>query len=263
MTKHKTKKAKIETLTISKVDLWKIISGVLGLILLVSVFTGGLGIKASLLGLSAGAQQEQEAADDEVVDAVPSGGEQPSQGGLALNAAAIALLVDDDAVKGNANAPVTIVEWSDYECPFCARFYTETLGQIDELYIQTGKVKFVYRDFPLPPRTHPNAQKAAEAAECAGEQDKYWEMHDALFDSGVSGGVTAFKQYAIDIGLDNIAFNSCLDSGDMAAEVAKDLQDGQAAGVGGTPSFLINGQLIVGAQPFEVLQQVIEGELAK
>ncbi|MBI4152172.1 DsbA family protein [Candidatus Woesearchaeota archaeon] len=170
-------------------------------------------------------------------------------------------LVDDDAVKGDANAPVTIVEFSDYECPFCARFYEQTLSQINEKYIKTGKVKFVYRDFPL--SFHPQAQKAAEAAECAGEQGKYYEMHDLLFEKGVQGGVAGFKQYAQELGLDTGKFNSCLDSGQMAAEIRKDMADGAAAGVQGTPGFFVNGIEISGAQPFEVFQQVIDAALAQ
>ncbi|HLC89152.1 MAG TPA: thioredoxin domain-containing protein, partial [Candidatus Nanoarchaeia archaeon] len=116
-------------------------------------------------------------------------------------------LADDDAVKGKEDAPVTIVEFSDYECPFCARFYTDTFGQLKAKYIDTGKVKFVYRDFPL--SFHQNAQKAAEAAECAGEQNKYYEMHNKLFEGGVQGGTAAFKGYAQEIGLDTSKFNSC------------------------------------------------------
>jgi protein-disulfide isomerase len=166
-------------------------------------------------------------------------------------------LEDDDTVKGSANAPVTIIEWSDYECPFCARFYSQTLGKIDEEYIKTGKAKLIYRDFPL--SFHKNAQKAAEAAECAGEQGKYYEMHNKLFEAGVSGG--AFKQYAKDIGLDSTKFSECLDSGKMASEISKDVQDGIAAGIQGTPGFIINGQLISGAQPFEVFKQAIDKAL--
>lgn len=167
--------------------------------------------------------------------------------------------IDDDAVLGDENAPVTIIEFSDYECPFCGRFYSETLGQIDDKYIKTGKVKLVYRDFPL--SFHPNAQKAAEAAECAGEQGKYWEMHDKLFKNGVSGGIAGFKQYAKEIGFDSSKFDNCLDSGKMASEVQKDFNDGQSYGVQGTPAFFINGKLVSGAQPFSNFQQVIDGEL--
>jgi len=169
-------------------------------------------------------------------------------------------LIDDDAIKGDPNAPVTIVEFSDFECPFCGRFYSQTLSEIDEKYIKTGKVKFVYRDFPL--SFHPQAQKSAEAAECAGEQDKFYEMHDLLFENGVQGGVSAFKGFASEIGLDTAEFNECLDSGEMESEVKKDFLDGQKAGIQGTPGFIINGKLVSGAQPFSVFEQIIEAELS-
>ncbi len=170
--------------------------------------------------------------------------------------------VDDDAFKGNENAPVTIVEFSDYECPFCGRFYSETLSQLESEYINTGKVKFVYRDFPL--GFHQNAQKAAEAAECAGEfgNDEYWEMHNKLFEEGVDGGINAFKQYAKEIGLDSKKFDNCLDSGQMESEVNADLNDGVSYGVSGTPGFFINGKKLEGAQPFSAFKEIIDAELA-
>jgi protein-disulfide isomerase len=170
------------------------------------------------------------------------------------------LITADDHVKGDPDAPVTIVEWSDFECPFCARFYSDTLGQIDEQYIKTGKVKLVYKDFPL--SFHPQAQKAAEASECAGKQDKFWEMHDLLFEKGVVGGVTTFKQYASDLGLDSSKFDSCLDSGETAQGVQADMALGGQSGIQGTPGFIVNGQVISGAQPFTVFQQVIESQLS-
>ncbi|MBR9699110.1 DsbA family protein [Candidatus Woesearchaeota archaeon] len=168
-------------------------------------------------------------------------------------------LVDDDAVKGDPDAPVTIVEFGDFECQFCDKFYSQTLDRIQTEYIDTGKVKFVYRDFPL--SFHPNAQKAAEAAECAGDQDKFWEMHDKLFDEGAAGGVTSFKSFASDLGLDTGDFNDCLDSDTHAAEVQKDMRDGSAAGIRGTPGFIINGELLSGAQPFAAFQAAIEKAL--
>ena len=171
------------------------------------------------------------------------------------------ILIDDDDFEGNKDAPVTIVEFSDYECPFCEKFYRETLEQIRLKYIETGKVKLVYRDFPL--GFHPQAQKAAEAAECAGEQDQYYQMHDLLFERGVVGGSSTFKEYAQDIGLDTAKFAACLDSGQMAQEVKKDASAGQQLGVSGTPSFFVNGKQLVGAQPFSVFQQAIEAELNK
>ncbi|MAG50707.1 disulfide bond formation protein DsbA [archaeon] len=237
-----------KTITIKKVSLWKGISAVFAILLVISIFTGGFG-KNSNRG---GTEQIKEAQP-----AQPRGGS-PSPGVPSLDMKA---LIDDDDVKGKSNAPVTIVEWSDFECPFCTRFYEQTLGQIIREYVDTGKVKFVYRDFPL--GFHANAQKAAESAECAGEQGKFWEMHDMLFEKGVSGGVSSFKQFAKDIGLNTGKFDDCLDSGKMASEVAKDMRDGQSAGIGGTPGFIINGRLVSGAQPFSAFKQVIDAELAK
>ncbi|PIN87918.1 disulfide bond formation protein DsbA [Candidatus Woesearchaeota archaeon CG10_big_fil_rev_8_21_14_0_10_32_24] len=178
----------------------------------------------------------------------------------------MASLLDDDAVKGDVNAPVTIVEWSDYECPFCGRFYSETFGQIDNEYIKTEKVKLIVRDFPL--SFHTQAQKAAEAAECAGDQGKYYEMHNLLFEKGVTGGVAGFKGYAKELGLNTAKFDSCLDSGEKASETANDMSDGAAAGIQGTPGFVIGpsdgkGIQISGAQPFAVFKQVIDAVLAE
>lgn len=170
--------------------------------------------------------------------------------------------IDDDTVKGSESAPVTIIEFSDYECPFCARFYSETSSKIDEEYVKTGKVKYVYRDFPL--SFHPHARKAAEASECADEQGKFWEYHDMLFENQnewAKSGTSVFKEYAGRLGLDQGAFDACLDSGQMAEEVKKDIADGVAYGVTGTPAFFINGEMISGAQPFEVFRKVIEEKL--
>lgn len=230
---------KSETITLKKETLWKASTFVLLAVVVGYLIFGG-------------------SSDTNVKgnNVAPSGGSGPSGNAVAVN---MEDLVDDDDFKGNANAPVTIVEWSDYECPFCQRFYSQTLGQIEQEYIDTGKVKFVYRDFPL--SFHPNAQKAAEAAECAGEQGKYYEMHDMLFEKGVAGGVTAFKQYAADIGLNTGDFDTCLDSGAMAAEVAADMSDGTAVGVTGTPGFIINGKLISGAQPYAVFKAEIDNAL--
>ncbi len=186
-------------------------------------------------------------------------------------------LADDDAYLGNKDAPVTVVVFSDYQCPFCGasegtnedlinRFrasdptWEPAIPKIREKYIDNGKVKFVFRDFPLK-SIHPYAEKAAEAAECAGEQGKYWEMHDKLFEEGVEGGVDTYKQYASDIGLDRNLFDECIDSGKMEAEVNKDLADGSSLGVRGTPAFFVNGRLMSGALPFSEIEKVIEAEL--
>jgi len=206
---------------------------VLALLLVVSVFTGGFNFKQG----------------NTIKNSNPGN----------IDSINMKNLIEDDSIKGDPNAPVTIVEFSDYECPFCAKFYAQAFKQIESEYIDTGKVKFVYRDFPL--NFHAQAQKAAEAAECAGEQGKYFEMHDKLFELGVSGGVTAFKQYASDIGLDTDEFNSCLDSGAMTSEVKKDMLDGQKLGVKGTPAFFINGEMISGAQPYSVFKSAIDSAL--
>lgn len=169
----------------------------------------------------------------------------------------IEVSADDDAVRGPENAPVTIIEFSDYQCPFCGRAEA-TINQILETY--PTQVKVIFRDFPL--GFHQHAQKAAEAAECAGEQGKYWEMHDKLFENQRALDVDSLKKYAAEIGLDTETFNSCLDNGDMASEVQKDFQDGQAAGVSGTPTFFINGEKLVGAQPFSAFKAVIDSKLA-
>jgi len=169
--------------------------------------------------------------------------------------------VDDDPVKGDADAPITIIEFSDFQCPFCKRFFTQTLPQIEKDYISTGKVKLVYRDYPL--NFHPEAQKSAEAAECADDQGKFWEFHDKIFENQESLSNANYKKWAADLSLDIAEFNDCLDSGKYAAEVQKDFQDGAAAGVKGTPSFFVNGQYIRGAQPYDVFKQIIEAELAK
>lgn len=168
-------------------------------------------------------------------------------------------LMDDDAIKGDINAPVTIVEFSDFECPFCGRYYSQTYKQLENDYIKTGKVRYVFRDFPL--GFHEHAQKAAEAGECADEQGKFWEMHDKLFENQNALGVESIKGYAAELGLDTEKFNECLDSGRYENEVLSDLIDGQNYGIGGTPSFIINGQLLVGAQPYDAFKEIIESEL--
>ena len=171
----------------------------------------------------------------------------------------ITVSADDDPVKGSNEAPVTMIEFSDYECFFCARYSLQIFPQIDENYIQTGKVKLIFRDYPL--GFHQYAKKAAEASECADEQGKYWEYHDLLFENQEALDTESLKQYAVDLGLDATIFNECLDSGKMAQEVEKDFQDGVSYGIKGTPTFFINEIKVVGAQPYEVFQQIIEQEL--
>jgi len=169
-------------------------------------------------------------------------------------------LLDDDAFLGDDNAPVTIVEFTDYQCPFCSRHFTNTYPTLKSKYINNGQVKYVIRDFPL--SFHQEAQKASEATECAREQGKFFEMHDAIFQNQQSMGIALYKQKAADFGLNTQQFNSCLDSGKFEQEVKADFAAGQQAGVSGTPSFFIgksngNGQKVVGAQPLAVFEQTI------
>lgn len=164
----------------------------------------------------------------------------------------------DDPVRGNPQAPVTIVEFSDFQCPFCARV-EPTLKQILKDY--QDQVRLFYKDFPLP--IHQNAQNAALAALCAKEQEKFWEYHDKLFENQEKLGVLDLKRYAQELGLATTQFNSCFESKKYQAQIDQDIKDGQAAGVQGTPAFFINGRLISGAQPFENFKAIIEEELKK
>jgi len=173
---------------------------------------------------------------------------------------------DDDAFLGDEDAPVVLIEFSDYQCPFCRSFWRDTLPLIKSEFIDTGKVKFVYRDLPL--AIHPSAMPAAQATECAEEQGKFWEMHDKIFEEQdklgrgtVQFSVGDLKRWAGEIRLDTSDFNSCLDSEKYKGEVENDLNDGRLVGVSGTPSIFVNGRLVVGAQPFSVFQSLIEGEL--
>ena len=175
-------------------------------------------------------------------------------------AAKVEVSEDDDPVKGVKNAPVTIIEFSDFQCPYCGRFFSETLPSIEQKYIQSGKVKMVYRDFPL--SFHPEAQPAAEAAECAKEQGKFWEFHDKIFENQQGMSAAAYKQWASEVGLNTAQFNSCVDSGKYRQEVQKDFAEGSSYGVSGTPSFFINGMMVSGAQPYQVFEQAIEAALA-
>lgn len=226
------------TITIKKDDLWKYSTFALVALLVIGsffVFTGG-GSSSNVVNTG--------------------GDEQPS---------VVKASVDDDAIMGEVNAPITIIEFSDYQCPFCQRFWGETLPLIKEQYIDTGKVRFVYRDFPLT-SIHPMAQPAAEATECVRDQggdDAFWKMHDQIFINQASLSVDNLKSWAQGLGYD---ISSCLDSGKFKSEVSKDTADAQTAGGRGTPHFVImktgdkEGIPVSGAQPFSVFQQIIESE---
>jgi protein-disulfide isomerase len=159
---------------------------------------------------------------------------------------------------GPEGAPITIIEFSDYQCPFCKKFYLETYPKLMDAY--KGKIRFVYRNFPLN-GIHPDASPAAEAATCAGEQGVYWAYHDKLF-SGDSLGNDAYIQYAKDLGLDVNKFQDCQTNHRYQSIIQEDYDFAANLGIRSTPTFFINGLAIVGAQPFEVFKQVIDQELA-
>jgi protein-disulfide isomerase len=178
-------------------------------------------------------------------------------GGSASNAQLDASSKDDPS-WGPADARVTMVEFGDFQCSYCQQWYKDVYGKIQANYGNT--IRFVFRDFPLP--MHPDAQPAAVAANCAGEQGRYWDYFRLLY-GGSNLGKAIYQTYAQEVGINLSKFNSCLKSGRFTKEITLDMQDGQRIGVSGVPAFFINGRLISGLQPYEVFQQAIEEELNK
>ena len=170
-----------------------------------------------------------------------------------------AVEADGFAFQGNPDAAVTIVEFSDFECPFCVRVQP-TLQRLMERY--AGRLRLVYRHFPLV-SIHPDASKAAEASLCAGEQNRFWEYHDLLFAEQHALGEDDLKEKALRLGLAGAEFDVCLDSGRHAAAVREDLLAASALGVSGTPAFFVNGRFLSGAVPFEHFTELIDDELAR
>lgn len=166
---------------------------------------------------------------------------------------------NDDHSRGDKNAKVVLLEWSDFQCPFCSR-YEETNKRLRAEY--GDKIRFVYRHFPLD-SIHPQARIAAEASECAAEQGKFWEYHDQLFpnQASLAAGATYLKQLAGQLKLDQKKFDSCLDGGKYRAKVDAQYQAGIAAGVQGTPGSFLNGQALGGAVPYESLKPQIDALL--
>jgi protein-disulfide isomerase len=165
---------------------------------------------------------------------------------------------DDDPSIGPEDAPVTIIEFSDFQCPYCEVWYRQVYQKLLTTY--PGQIRLVYRDLPLP--MHPEAVPAAEAAQCANEQGAFWEYHDALFEQQYGLDRTAYEQYAVDLGLDIKAFTACLDSHRYLEEIQADADDAAQVGISGTPSFVINGRILIGALPFSEFKAVIDEELA-
>jgi protein-disulfide isomerase len=162
-------------------------------------------------------------------------------------------------IRGAADASVTVVEFSDFECPFCKQTHP-TLKQLLELY--PGRVRLAYRDFPLD-SIHPQARRAAEAARCAQDQGKFWEYHDVLFTQSPQLALEDLRRYAGQVGLDVTKFDGCVATGVHKAAVQRDLDEGNRLGITGTPAFFINGRTLTGAQPLEAFTRLIEQELAR
>jgi protein-disulfide isomerase len=233
-----------DMITMKKTTLWQIATGVLAVLLVISIFTNGF------RGNDNGSAIVNNQNNNDNQPTIPSGVAN-------VNAEDYA---DDDPVLGNDNAQLTIVEFSDFQCPYCKRFRDQTFDQLKKQYIDTGKVKLVYRDFPLS-SIHPMAQKAAEAGECADEQGKFWEYHDKIYENQQLLSIDSLKQWAKDLSLDTTKFNNCLDSEKYANEVKNDLNDATSSGGQGTPYFLVGNTQLSGAYPFDAFQQAIEAQL--
>lgn len=230
---------------ISKITLWQIISGILFILLLISIFTHGFGLGSS------------EKTPTGAVPAEPKEEIQPQEPEEQLT-------VDDVDLEGvpfigEEDAPVTMVIYDDFECPFCARFEQQAWPKIKENYIDTGKAKLYYKHFPL--GFHSHAQLAAEASECANDQGKFWEYHDMIFENQADLSKKNLITWAEELELDMTEFNNCIDTSKYASKVKQGMVEGQKVGVKGTPSVLIEDELVVGAQPFENFEKVIEKKL--
>ena len=164
--------------------------------------------------------------------------------------------LDGAAVRGPQNASVTVVEFADYECPYCQQIHSDLKKLMQQF---DGKMAFAFQDCPLP--MHRHAVKAAEAARCAGAQGAFWEYHDLLFEKGGKLEVAQLKEYARSLKLDGGQFDKCLDSGEQAAAVQKGLHDAKELGITGTPSFFINGHFVSGAVKFQDLREMVDREL--
>ena len=261
------KKEKIK-FEMDRTSFYKYTTVILGVLLVVSLFTGGFGIGRGNKGTTG---------NDNIIIKQPTNGQQPETSLVKID-------ISNANVLGDENAPLTLVEFSDFQCPFCSRFYEQTLPQVLENYVDSGKVKLVYKHLPL--SFHQYAQISAEASECAAEQEKFWELHDKIFENQGLLSEASLKQGAVDIGLDADEFNTCLDSGKYTEKVNADFAQATSVGAGGTPTFFIgksNGEsiesvscpsgvsicgnadtgfMIIGAQPFTSFKQSIDSMLS-
>lgn len=252
----KEKANKKITVEFSPTTLWKATTIILAVFFVISLFTAGFGLGGKEAGSQAiGEQQPSPSLQQQ-------GNPQPSQQIIKA-----ALKEDDDFCFGSKDAKVTIFEFSDYQCPFCQRAFQQTFPELKKL-ADEGKVRYCVKDYPLP--FHNEADEAAIAVNCVGLQDKekYWEMHDILFQkqqewANNPNAVELFKGYAKTVGVDEAKYSQCMTDESIRKEVEADTAEGSASGVSGTPTFYINGQQLVGAQPSAAFKSIIDAELSK
>ena len=202
-------------------------------------------------------EQQEDAAYDALIAELRKAGA-PVRMHLEPPRVQVAVAVHDPS-RGPASAPITLVEFSDYQCPFCGRV-TPTLKRLRDTYGE--RIRIVWKDFPLYD-IHPQAQKASEAAWCAGEQGRYWEFHDRLFANQSTLGTEGLKQHATAVGLEPIGFNACLESNRYATRVQDGAKLGRELGVDSTPTAFINGRRVTGAQGYDAFAEIVDDELAR
>lgn len=237
---------------------YPVTSWIAAIVLIAAVFSLGLGTGYYLWGRPEVVLQIAEQARQEA-DSISANNPAKAPEADYQNIKRYAVPVDDDPSLGPDNAPITIIEFSDFECPYCQSWYAEVWPQLQKAY--PSKIRLVYRDFPLY-GLHNNASPAAEAANCANEQKKYWEYHDLLFSKRLPLGRSGYETYAQDLKLDMVTFRKCLDDRRYENEIKADYDFASQLGIRSTPTFFINGIALVGAQPFNVFKQVIDLELA-
>ncbi len=211
-----------------------------------------------LIGLSADSKMgmvdnKSDSSENEVAGNIVANDKVNSETDMALSGS------NDDPMLGDPNAPVVIEIYSDFECPYCKRFYDDAYQDIKETYVESGQVVIIFKDFPLT-SIHKNALAAANGVQCANDQDMGFEMHDKIFDEGTVT-INLLKAWAVELGLNSEEFDDCLDSGKYEEEAMMDLEDGRNKGVTGTPTIFVNDQMLVGARSFTEFKRVIDNEL--
>ncbi len=255
---------------------WFMFGALVGAVAMAGAMTLLSADRGPAVDLAAVRQAAREGAAEAISAAQPIGPVAPAQAqapqaqapqAAAQGAAAIAdsIVVRVANVLGKAEAPVTMVEYSDFQCPYCLRHFSETQARLVADYVNTGKVKILFKNFPIP-ELHPQAFQASVAAECAADQGKFWAYHDVLFQRFGARTVdytpVGLSGYAVGLQLDREKFDACVRDDKITARVNADRQEGNRLGVRGTPTFFINGQQLVGAQPYEAFKAVIDAALA-